>query len=87
MADPRTEQSIEWLDWYSRQYGPAQKDPSAVPRLTRAIADYLQWMESVNYTPASRHLHRVQLELFLEFVQTKRHCWQQHFKVTDREQL
>ena len=39
MTDPRTEQSIEWLDWYSRQYGPAQKDPTVVPRLSRAIAD------------------------------------------------
>ncbi len=85
MADPRTEQSIEWLDWYSRQYGPAQKDPSAVPRLTRAIADYLQWMESVNYTPASRHLHRVQLELFLDFVKSRRLGWQQLFTVTTRE--
>jgi site-specific recombinase XerD len=85
MADPRTEQSIECLNWYSRQYGPAQKDPSAVPRLTRAIADYLQWMESVNYTAASRHLHRAQLELFLDFVKNRRFGWQQLFTVTTRE--
>jgi len=85
MADPRTEQSIEWLNWYNRQYGPPQKDPSAVPRLTRAIADYLCWMKSVNYTSASRHLHRVQLELFLDFVKNRRFGWQQLFTVTTRE--
>jgi integrase/recombinase XerD len=85
MADPRTEQSIEWPDWYNRQYGPPQKDPSAVPRLTRAIADYLHWMKSVNYTSASRHLHRVQLELFLDYVKNRRFGWQQFFSVKTRE--
>jgi integrase/recombinase XerD len=81
MAEPRTEQSIEWLNWYSRQYGPPQKDPAAVPRLTRAIADYLHWMKSVNYTSASRHLHRMQLEQFLDFVKSRRLGWQQLFTV------
>ena len=79
MDDPRTEQSIEWLDWYSRHCGPPQKDPSAVPRLTRAIADYLDWMTSVNYTAASRQLHRAQLKLFLSFVKNRRFDWQQLF--------
>jgi site-specific recombinase XerD len=85
MVDPHTQQSIEWLDWYNRQYGPSQKDPGAVPRLTRAIADYLHWMQSVNYTCASRHLHRVQLELFLDFVKNRRLHWQQLFTVKTRE--
>ena len=53
MADSHIQQSIEWLDWYNQQYGPPQKDPAAVARLIRAIADYLHWMKSVNYTPAS----------------------------------
>ena len=44
MDEPRTQQSIQWLEWYNRQYGAPQKDPAAVPRLTRAIADYLHWM-------------------------------------------
>ena len=79
MDDPRTRQSIEWLDWYSRQYGPAQKDSAVVPRLTRAIADYLEWMTSVNYTAASRQLHRAQLKLFLSFVKNRRFDWQQLF--------
>ena len=85
MLDPHSQQCIEWLNWYSRQYGPRQKDPSVVPRLTRAIADYLYWMKSVNYTPASRHLHRVQLELFLDFVKSRRLGWQQLFTVKTRE--
>jgi integrase/recombinase XerD len=85
MADAHPQQSTEWLDWYNRQYGPPQKDPSAVPRLTRAIADYLHWMQAVNYTPASRHLHRVQLELFLDFVKNRRLGWQQLFTVKTRE--
>jgi len=85
MVDPHPQQSIEWLDWYNRQYGAPQKDPSAVPRLTRTIADYLQWMKSVNYTPASQHLHRVQLELFLNFVKNRRFGWQQLFTVKTRE--
>jgi len=85
MTDPYPPQSIEWLDWYNRQYGAPQKDPSAVPRLTRAIADYLQWMKSVNYTSANQHLHRVQLELFLDFVKSRRLHWQQLFSVNTRE--
>ena len=72
MADRHPQQSTEWLNWYTQQYGPPQKDPAAVPRLTRAIADYLRWMKSVNYTAASRHLHQVQLELFLDFVKNRR---------------
>ncbi len=85
MDDPRIEQSIQWLNWYNRQYGSPQKDPSAVPRLTRAIADYRHWMKSVNYTPANRHLHRVQLELFLSFVKNRRFGWQQLFTEKTRE--
>jgi site-specific recombinase XerD len=81
MTDPYPQQSIEWLQWYNQQYGTPQKDPSAVPRLTRAIAVYLQWMKSVNYTSASQHLHRIQLELFLDFVKNRRLCWQQLFTV------
>jgi site-specific recombinase XerD len=84
MTDPHPQQSIEWLDWYSRQYGPPQKEPS-VPRLTRAIADYLQWMKSVNYTPASRYLYQSQLELFLGFVKKRRFRWEELFTVKTRE--
>ena len=84
MVDPLTRQSIEWLDWYRRQYGPPQKDPAAVPRLTRAIADYLDWMTSVNYTAASRQLHRRQLMLFLSFVKNRRFDWQQLFAENTR---
>ncbi|MGB5746750.1 MAG: tyrosine-type recombinase/integrase [Desulfobacterales bacterium] len=84
MDDPRTQQSIQWLQWYNRQYGAPQKDPSVVPRLTRAIADYLEWMTSVNYTAASRQLHRRQLELFLSFVKNRRFDWQQLFTENTR---
>jgi site-specific recombinase XerD len=84
MDDPRTQQSIEWLDWYSRHCGPPQKDPTVVPRLTRAIADYLDWMTSVNYTAASRQLHRAQLKLFLSFVKNRRFDWQQLFAENTR---
>jgi site-specific recombinase XerD len=87
MADAHPQQCTQWLDWYNHQYGAPQKDPSAVPRLTRTIADYLQWMKSVNYTPASQHLHRLQLELFLDFVKNRRFCWQQFFTVKTREQF
>lgn len=79
MDDPRTQQAIEWLEWYSRQYGLPQKDPAVVPRLSRAIADYLDWMTSVNYTAASRQLHRRQLKLFLSFVKNRRFDWPQLF--------
>jgi len=85
MADPYPQQCTQWLQWYNRQYGVPQKDPSAVPRLTRAIADYLHWAKSVNYTPASRHQHRMQLELFLSFVKNRRFGWQQLFTEKTRE--
>ena len=85
MANAYPHQCTEYLEWYNRQYGPPQKDPAAVPRLTRAIADYLQWMKSVNYTSASQHLHRLQLELFLDFVKSSHLHWQQLFSVKTRE--
>jgi site-specific recombinase XerD len=85
MADRHPQQSTQWLNWYTQQYGPPQKDPSAVPRLTRTIADYLHWMKSVNYTSASRHQHRMQLELFLSFVKNRRFGWQQLFTEKTRE--
>ena len=85
MADSHAQQPIEWLKWYNQQYGAPQKDPSAVPRLIRAIADYLHWMKSVNYTPTSRHQHRMQLELFLSFVKNRRFGWQQLFTEKTRE--
>jgi len=47
MADPYPQQCTQWLQWYNRQYGVPQKDPSAVPRLTRAIADYLQMKPAI----------------------------------------
>jgi site-specific recombinase XerD len=85
MADSHPPQSIEWLESYNQQYGAPQKDPFAVPRLKRAIADYLYWMKSVNYSPANRHQHQVQLELFLDFVKSRRLHWQQLFTVKTRE--
>ena len=85
MADPHPQQATEWLNWYNRQYGAPKKDPAAVPRLVRAIADYLRWMKSVNYSPASRHLHQVQLEQFLDFVKSRRLDWQQLFSLNTRE--
>jgi len=85
MADSPIQQCIEWLNWYIQQYGAPQKDPSAVARLIRATADYLQWMKSVNYSLATQHLHRRQLELFLDFVKNRRLPWQQLFTVKTRE--
>ena len=85
MADSHIQQCTEWLDWYIQQYGSPQKDPSAVARLIRATADYLHWMKSVNYSSATQHLHRRQLELFLDFVKNRRFHWQQLFTVKTRE--
>jgi hypothetical protein len=85
MADSHIQQCIEWLDWYSQQYGTSQKDPAAFVRLIRATADYLNWMKSVNYSLATQHLHRRQLELFLDFVKNRRLHWQQLFTVNTRE--
>jgi integrase/recombinase XerD len=87
MLDPHSQQAIEWLEWYSRQYGAPQKDPSVVPRLSRAIADYLHWMQSVKYTAASRQLHRRQLKQFLSFVKNRRFDWQQLFTEKTRQQF
>ncbi len=85
MTDAYPPQCIEWLDGYNQQYGAPQKDSAAVPRLTRAIADYLNWMKAVNYTAVSQQLHRAQLELFLDFVKRRRLDWQQLFSVATRE--
>jgi site-specific recombinase XerD len=85
MADSHIQQCIEWLNWYSQQYGAPQNDPATVVRLIRATADYLNWMKSVNYSLDAQNLHRRQLELFLDFVKNRRLSWQQLFTVTTRE--
>jgi len=64
-----------------------QKDPSVVPRLSRAIADYLMWMPSVRYSPGSCHQHRMQLEAFLDFVKDSGLLWQQVFAGATRERF
>jgi len=64
-----------------------QKDPSVVPRLSRAIADYLTWMPSVRYSPGSCHQHRMQLEAFLDFVKDSDLLWQQVFAGVTRERF
>jgi site-specific recombinase XerD len=85
MADSHIQQCIEWLNWYSQQYGAPQKDPAAVVRLIRATADYLNWMKSVNYSLGTQYRHKLQLELFLDFVKNRRLPWQQLFTVNTRE--
>ena len=85
MADSHIQQCIEWLNWYSQQYGAPQNDPATVVRLMRAIADYLQWMTSANYSLGTQHMHRRQLELFLDYVKNRRLPWQQLFTVNTRE--
>lgn len=64
-----------------------QKDPSVVPRLSQAIADYLMWMKSVRYSPGSCHQHRMQLEVFLDFVKDSDLLWQQLFAGATRERF
>jgi site-specific recombinase XerD len=64
-----------------------QEDPSVVPRLSRAIADYLTWMQSVRYSPGSCHQHRIQLEAFLDFVKDSELVWQQVFAGATRERF
>jgi site-specific recombinase XerD len=85
MTDSPIQQCTQWLEWYSQQYGPSQKDPVAVGRLIRATVDYLDWMKSVNYSIDAQHLHRRQLELFLDFVKNRRLPWQQLFTVNTRK--
>jgi site-specific recombinase XerD len=85
MTDSPIQQCTQWLECYIQQYGPPQKDPAAVGRVMRAIADYLDWMKSVNYSLDAQHLHRRQLELFLDFVKNRRLPWQQLFTVNTRE--
>jgi site-specific recombinase XerD len=85
MSDSHIQQCIEWLHWYSQQYGAPQNDPATVIRLIRATADYLNWMKSVNYSLATVQLHCRQLELFLDFVKNRRLPWQQLFTVNTRE--
>jgi len=85
MADFHIQQCIEWLNWYSQQYGAPQNDPATVVQLMRAIANYLQWMKSANYSLGTQHMHRRQLELFLDFVKNRRLPWQQLFTVNTRE--
>ena len=85
MNDPHPQQSVEWLDRYSRQYGQPQKDPSVVPRLIRAIADYLQWMKSVDSTSCQPLSLPEPAGAVLGFVKNQRFCWEELFTVKTRD--
>ena len=75
MTDPKTAESIKWLN----QYGLPKDDPLVHQHLDKAIDDYLQWMKSAGYSQITRQNYRPQLNQFLCFIKNRRFSWTEIF--------
>jgi len=75
VTDPKTAESIKWLNQYCRKHRLAKDDPSVHQHLDKAIDDYLQWMKSAGYSQITRQNYRPQLNQFLCFIKNRRFSW------------
>ena len=79
MLDERTRQSIEFLDWWLKEYGLPQDDITAQRDLEQAIGEYLRWMTEQRYSHKTIESHRRELNRFLIFIKKRRFCWDEIF--------
>lgn len=75
MIDKHVIESIEWIEKQLEQVD------LTVNALERAVADYLQWMESVGYSRQTRQDHHRQLDQFIRFIKQSRLNWDDIFKL------
>ncbi|MFH1993720.1 MAG: tyrosine-type recombinase/integrase [Pseudomonadota bacterium] len=75
MIDKHVIESIEWIEKQLEQVG------LTVNALERAVADYLQWMESVGYRRQTRRNYHRQLDQFIRFIKQSRLGWDEIFKL------
>jgi site-specific recombinase XerD len=79
MTDPKTAESIKWLNQYCRKHRLAKDDPPVHQHLDKAIDDYLQWMKSAGYSQITRQNYQPQLNQFLCFIKNRRFSWTEIF--------
>lgn len=75
MIEKHVIESIEWIEKQLEQVD------LTVKVLERAVADYLQWMESVGYSRQTRQNYHRQLDQFIRFVKQNRLDWDAIFKL------
>lgn len=75
MIDKHVIESIEWIEKQLEQVD------LTVNALERAVADYLQWMESVGYSRQTRQDYNRQLDQFIRFIKQSRLDWDDIFKL------
>jgi len=75
VIDKHVIESIEWIEKQLEQVD------LTVKALERAVADYLQWMESVGYSRQTRQNYHRQLDQFIRFVKQSRLDWDAIFKL------
>lgn len=75
MTDEHVIESIEWIEKQLDQVD------LAVKALEQAVADYLQWMESVGYSRQTRQNYHRQLDQFVRFIKQSRLDWDEIFKL------
>ena len=75
MIDKHVIESIEWIEKQLEQVD------LTVNALERAVADYLQWMESVGYSRQTRQNYHRQLDQFIRFIKQSRLDWDEIFKL------
>jgi integrase/recombinase XerD len=73
MIEKHTTEAIQWIEKRLEQVG------LTVKALEKAIADYLQWMESVRYSRQTRQNYNRQLNRFVRFIKQKRLAWDEIF--------
>lgn len=79
MPDKRTRQSIEFLNWWLKEYGLPQDDMTVERDLEQATSDYLKWMAEQGYSASTIEGYRQGLNQFLVFVEGRRFCWDKIF--------
>lgn len=79
MPDKRTRQSVEFLNWWLKQYGLPKDDTAAQRDLEQATGDYLKWMTGQGYSPKTIEDYSRTLRQFLFFVRGRRFSWDEIF--------
>ncbi len=79
MTDPKTAESVKWLNQHCRTHHLSNNDPPVQQLLEQAVGDYLQWMKSAGYSQITRQNYRPQLNQFLCFIKNRRFSWTEIF--------
>lgn len=79
MTDPKTAESVKWLNQYCCNHPLSNDHPPVHQLLEQAIGDYLKWMKSAGYSQITRQNYRPQLNQFLCFIKNRRFSWTEIF--------